>query len=655
MTIEDVDHIAVLGAGTMGHGIAEVAAIAGYSVALRDIEEELVSEGYEQIEWSLGKLVEHDRLSQEAADATLGRIDPVVPIEDAVADADVVIEAVPERMEIKREVFAEVIEHAPENTIFTSNTSGLSITDIADVTDRPERFCGMHFFNPPIRMDLVEVISGADTNEDTLELVEALAEDMGKTPVRVEKDRPGFVVNRILIALMNEAAWIVHTDEASMEAVDATGTFELGLPMGAVELADQVGLDVALDILEYIHSELGDAYEPCPLIAEKVEAGALGKKTDRGFYEYENGGPSLSQDARSEDLADRMVAILANEVAKLLEDEVATIDVIDTAVTLGAAFPEGPATMADGRGLDSLVEHLEARYEVTGAERYAVCDELRARAADGGFRGSEESVEASFDALQVDVPRERVGRITIDREHRMNAVNPAVLEELPEAVELLEEMEDIRAILVTGAGDRAFSAGADIGGMASVWGDVEQAVHLSRKGQEAFGRLQDTELPVIAAVDGYCLGGGMELATAADMRIASERSTFAQPERDLGLLPGWGGTQRLIPIVGMGRAKEIVFTGDQYDAETMAEYGFVNRVVTGDALQDAALDLAEDIAAGPPIAMGYAKRAMNLAVQSEDAGLAVEASAFGQLTDTDDLSEGVTAFLEDREPEFTGS
>ena len=184
MDLADVERVAVLGAGNMGHGIAEVAAIAGYEVAIRDISEELVQEGYQGIEWSLGKLVEHDRLTEEDADAALSRVTPVVEMAEAVGDADVVVEAVPERMDVKEEVWGEVAEHAPDRAVFASNTSSISITAIAEATDRPERFCGMHFFNPPVRMELVEVIAGERTAEETLGLVEDLAESLAELGLR---------------------------------------------------------------------------------------------------------------------------------------------------------------------------------------------------------------------------------------------------------------------------------------------------------------------------------------------------------------------------------------------------------------------------------------------------------------------------------------
>jgi enoyl-CoA hydratase/3-hydroxyacyl-CoA dehydrogenase len=229
-----------------------------------------------------------------------------------------------------------------------------------------------------------------------------------------------------------------------------------------------------------------------------------------------------------------------------------------------------------------------------------------------------------------------------------------VLDELVDVVEMLEDDEAVRAILLTGRGDRAFSAGADVQSMIASGADPVTGVELSRKGQRVFGLLESADLPVVAGVDGYCLGGGMELATCADLRVASRRSEFGQPEHNLGILPGWGGTQRLQRIVGMGRAKEIIFTGDRFDAETMADYGFVNRVTDDESLLDEAMDLAEDLAGGPPLAQRYTKRAMLRGWSDPEAGLEIEAQAFGHVAASDDAVEGVTAFMGDRDPEFEG-
>jgi enoyl-CoA hydratase/3-hydroxyacyl-CoA dehydrogenase len=659
MQLEDVQRVTVLGAGNMGHGIAEVAALAGYEVSLRDINEELVEGGYDQIEWSLGKLAEKDRIGDDEADAALDRVEAFVDLGEALDGADVVVEVVPEKMAIKKDVYDEVIEHAPDEAVFVTNTSSLSITELSEVTDRPERFCGMHFFNPPVRMDLVEVISGGHTSEETLELIEGLSESMGKTPVRVRKDSPGFIVNRILVPLMNEAAWIVESGDATMEAVDSTTKFDMGLPMGSFELADQVGIDVGYHVLEYMHEVLGDAYRPCPLLGEKVEAEDLGKKTGKGFYDYEDGdGAQIPSDAVDEDVRRRLLAVMANETAGLIGDDVADADDIDEAVKLGAGFPDGPAKLADEEGLDALVETLDALAEETGEVRYEAADYLREAAEAGGFRGgsgdgSDADGGADYEVLNVTVD-DRVGHVEIDRPHRMNTISDDVLDELAAAIDRLDADDEVRAILLSGAGDRAFSAGADVQSMAAGGADPIHAVELSREGQQTFGKLEESDKPVVAAIDGYCLGGGMELATAADMRVASERSELGQPELDLGLLPGWGGTQRLARVVGEGRAKEIILTADRYDAETMADYGFVNEVVPDDEIDERAQELAEQLAGGPPIAQKYTKRAIHAGRTDGEAGLEVESMGFGHVMNTDDLMEGITAFMGDGEPEFEG-
>ena len=662
MQLEDVQRVAVLGAGNMGHGIAEVAALAGYDVSLRDIEEAFVEDGYDQIEWSLGKLAEKDRIGEAEADAALDRVEAFVDLEAALADADVVVEVVPEKMAIKKDVYEEVVEFAPEEAVFVTNTSSLSITELSEVTDRPERFCGMHFFNPPVRMDLVEVISGKHTSEETLELIEGLAESMGKTPVRVRKDSPGFIVNRILVPLMNEAAWIVDAGDATIETVDSTTKFDMGLPMGSFELADQVGIDVGFHVLEYMHEVLGDAYRPCPLLAEKVEEGTLGKKTGKGFYDYEEGdGAQIPTDAVDEGVRRRLLAVMANEVAGLIGNDVADASAIDQAVMLGAGFPDGPAKLADRAGLDTLVEALDTLADETGEERYEATDYLREAADAGGFRAADDNGETganddavdSYDTLNVSV-EERIGHVEIDRPHRMNTISGELLEELADAIDRLDADDEVRTILLSGAGDRAFSAGADVQSMAAGGGDPLEAVEISRTGQQTFGKLEASDKPVIAAIDGYCLGGGMELATAADLRIASERSELGQPEHNLGLLPGWGGTQRLARLVGEGRAKEIIFTADRYEAETLAEYGFINELVPDDELDERAWELATELAAGPPIAQRYTKRAMHAGRTDDEAGLEVEAQAFGHLMNTEDLMEGMTAFMGDGDPDFKG-
>lgn len=390
MEIDEIDTIAVLGAGTMGHGIAEVSALAGYETRLRDINQDIVQDGYERIETSLNKLEAAGSITDSEADAALDRVSAVVELEQAIENADVVIEAVPERMDIKKEVYGDAIEYATEDAIFASNTSSLSISDLGMTTDRPERFCGMHFFNPPVYMDLVEVVGGKQTSEEVLRLIEDLARSMDKTPIRVHKDEPGFIVNRILLPTINEASWILTNEDGSIETVDATAKHDLGLPMGLFELADEIGIDVCYEVLEYMHDELGDAYEPSPILREKVDTERLGKKTGQGFYDHDQADIEPPEDASSKSIRDRLLAVMANESAKLIANEVATQSTIDQAMKLGAGFPEGPTQLADDVGIETLVETLDDLNEKHSGGRYESSQLLRELATmDGGFHSAE--------------------------------------------------------------------------------------------------------------------------------------------------------------------------------------------------------------------------------------------------------------------------
>lgn len=263
------------------------------------------------------------------------------------------------------------------------------------------------------------------------------------------------------------------------------------------------------------------------------------------------------------------------------------------------------------------------------------------------------SVSESFETVRIEQPAPHLGSVVLDRPDAMNSINERMLEELGTAVDRFEADEEVRAVLLRGAGDRAFSAGADV--QSSGLMDHREGVEHSRLGQYTFGRFRETDLPVVAAVDGYCLGGGLELSMCADIRVASKDSTFGLPEHDLGLLPGWGGTQRLQRLIGESAAKQIVFTTDRFSAERMHEFGYLYEVFDADAFDEEALSVARDIAGGPPIAQRYTKRAMHKGHEHIEGGLELEAQAFGHLLDTEDLAAGITAFVTDDDPEFEGT
>ncbi|PRZ16554.1 3-hydroxybutyryl-CoA dehydrogenase [Laceyella sediminis] len=282
----ELQRVSVIGAGQMGGGIAQVAAQAGYQVVLLDTTEERVQAGLDRIGSLLSRSVEKGKLSAEEREAILGRISLTTDLAVAGQDADLVIEAVVEKMEVKAEIFTRLDEYCPSHTILASNTSSLPITEIAAATRRPEQVIGMHFMNPVPVMKLVEVIRGLATSEETFQAVMAAAERMGKTPVEVN-DYPGFVSNRILMPMINEAIFAVYDGVATPEAIDEVMKLGMNHPMGPLTLADFIGLDTCLYIMETLYEGFGDSkYRPCPLLRKYVKAGWLGRKSGRGFYSY---------------------------------------------------------------------------------------------------------------------------------------------------------------------------------------------------------------------------------------------------------------------------------------------------------------------------------------------------------------------------------
>ena len=358
-----INKITVLGSGVMGHGIAQVAATVGYNIVLRDIEQSFLDNAMKKIQWSLGKMVEKQKVTQSDADSIYGRITPVVDLKEALKGTDLLVEAVPEDMELKKKVYAEVDMYAEDKTVYASNTSTLPIGEMASLTSRPSRFIGLHFFNPPQLMPLVEVIPGHLTSSEIVNLSLDLIRNIGKEPVLCKKDVVGFIVNRIFIPLIHEAAYCLDRDKAEMTQIDSAVKFKMAFPMGIFELADYTGLDVVFKASKEMISRDKKVINPHPLIERLYSEKKLGQKSGSGFYNYGSDNKyervNLSEKEAEKYDPIAIVSVAANNAAWLLTNGVCDVGDLDKALRLGMGLKKPLFTVVEEFGLKKVLMTLE--------------------------------------------------------------------------------------------------------------------------------------------------------------------------------------------------------------------------------------------------------------------------------------------------------
>src|SRR5580693_195992 len=664
---------AVVGAGTMGGQIAQTIAAAGFPVVLKDINQDLVRAGLDEArkvtEGQVGKLVKKERITAEQGAAQieeiLARIDGTTSYE-GFGDVDFVIEAVPERMEIKQAVFAELDAVTPGHAILASNTSSLSIGEIGEATLRPDKVVGFHYFYPASVMPLVEIVEGDETSAETVTAALTFAQAIRKQPIAC-LEVPGFVVNRILNSGISEVWREQEEKKLSIKAMDE-GIGAAGVvPMGPYFLVNLLGLDTVLHVAEHVTDAYGEERFYVPKGMKKlVSEGKLGAKTGGDGFYSPTGEPNLKDDGEPDvaELVELLTLKTFVEAALVLQEGVATHRDIDFGMMAGAGLDPRrglmpPFMKADVEGLDTLLERLENAAERYG-ERFTPPTILRRLVAQGrlgqksgqGFYAyPQPEADDSVPPTQVVKLERRSGDVAIAwlANGQMNSISPQVIEDLGKVWKWSND-NDIHALVIASSNPFLFSAGADIKAFTSMDEQAgEQLIHAAHALLREFG---SSRIATIAAVNGLAFGGGCELAMACDVRIAARSATFGQPELKLGIIPGFGGTQRLPRLVGENKALEMNLVGDPILAEEAFELGLVNRMVDDHELLDTALAWARRLAGQAPIALEQIKRVS--AAGDLDEGIEAEKRAFATAFGSEDAKEGISAFLGKRAPRFHG-
>lgn len=660
----DVRKAAIIGAGIMGHGIAEVLSLSGIQVTLVDAFPEALAKARDSIGISLERLHKSGKL-KEPQDGILGRISFSGDLEKSVSDVDIVIEAVPEIESLKRDILSRASSSAPEHTIIASNTSNILISDLAKAVKNPSRLAGFHFFNPPVVMKLIEVIKCDVTSSQTADSLMELARRIGKTPILVNHDTPGFVVNRVNAPESLLFGLIIQGKMASPESVDAFARAQ-GLPMGPYELMDYVGIDTMAHSLEYYARAVHPDYAKCHIFQEMVNSKRLGAKTGKGFYTWKDGKAQIPHAEPSQviDLMD-VLSVEVNEAVKLLEFNVASPQDIETGVKLGMNRPFGPISVAEGltnaevkAKLRKLAEKFQteifkpAQSIEQGKMKDAVAGKLQMkREPDATIAKTEVPLQGS-DSVSVTYDDENFVAVLTFSNTRNNLLSVEVINSLENHLRNLWNRKETRVIILRGEGNN-FSAGAQLTQFFSSTMDFAEN---SRRGERVFRMLSEIPKITIAEMKGYALGGGFELSLWCDLRVATPDCTMGFPEVTLGLIPGWGGSQRLRKLIGVSRSMQIILSGDRFDGKTALDLGLVWKLFPSSEIADKTASLARDLGKRiAPIAASVAKRLINKGGDvPEDNGLEMEAMSMGLIYGTEDLKEGITAFLQKRAPEYRG-
>ena len=685
-----IGSVAIIGAGNMGSGIAQKSAQEQFDVQMVDREEQWVERGQSIIANFLDEAIERRIFRETEAEQIKARITGVVGTENVAKDTDLVIEAVFEDFDIKTAVFATLDEICDEHTILASNTSSLSVNALAEATGRPDRFVGLHFFYHPAKNRLIEIIPAETTSKQSLDAVEQYCKTMGKVVI-ICKDRPGFVVNRFFVPWLNEACLLLQEGVASAAAIDAIAEKAFRIGMGPFALMNLTGPPIALHSTDYLAEQLH-----CP---RYTGAANLRKMVEEGEM-WDIGEDTHCSDEAAEIIRQRLMGQVFSVSAQIVEEEICSMEDVDRGAKVGLRWALGPFELANRIGISEAVSM---------AQSYADLAEFE---LPNWFAELTEPLEFNYVDTHVDG---EVATVRINRPEAMNALNEVVVEQLGNALDSLNSREDIKTIVIDGAG-KAFVAGADV----KFFVDKIQADSFSdiyeftARGHEVLNKLENSNKTTIALTTGLALGGGLELALACDYRIGTRKTQFRFPETSIGIYPGLGGTQRTPRICGIEAARFAVLAGNFLDAGSAASLGLLTHLVDPSEVEQTVSGISasgkpsnkypaspadsshpaatfalefyndanmESLAAGncpegfdpedkmvsrqlkslsrtAPIALSMASDLLNDAVLTGDnlqQGLALELERLDDIFASSDALEGLSALIQGRRPNYTNS
>jgi enoyl-CoA hydratase/3-hydroxyacyl-CoA dehydrogenase len=550
----EIRKVGVIGAGTMGSGIAQKIAQEGISVVLVDVKEEFVQRGLANIKGLLNEGVQKELFMPQQVEQILSRIEVTTQIE-RLSDADLVIEAVFEDMQMKKQLFLRLDSICNKKTVFATNTSSFSVSELAESTKRQDRFIGLHYFYHPAKNRLLEIIPGKKTSAASVELGKFFSSRTGKTCIIV-KDSPGFAVNRFFVPWLNEATRILGDRVAGIPTIDAAARNTFGIGMGPFVLMNVTGIPIAYHSAATLGEKFGNFYSPGETLKKQFESGAQW---------HTEGTPDAS---KFETVSDRLLGVVFLVVCQIAQESVCSAADIDRGARIGLRWAFGPFEKMNSLTIEKsykLVENVARKY---GLNVPTNLQERREKRKEWEIEYVESSVHGA------------VAQITINRPETMNALNPTVVRQLAEEFDSLNARDDIRVIVISGAGGKAFVAGADIGFFVDNLkrNNFKAIYDFTKKGHELLTRIDESEKLVIAKMDGVALGGGLELALAADCIVASTRSSMSFPETGIGIYPGLAGMWRTAKYIGKELAKYLVLTGRMIDAQTAHSIGLVEYV-----------------------------------------------------------------------------